>query len=293
MHLRASIPSRVIHLHMQAKVGTARAMALSSEGMIPSSMSHIKFGLMFTTPGWFKMAECLVLLGPVMKYLLQGFLAVPQRKALFEYLDALGMLWCRHVETATIPRRVEAVALALAGMEARFPAWELNFNRHSILHVAQAMVHTGPPTVHTTLPYERLWGRLGKWLNQTVHPELVMLNHYRAYKLAASFNLKSRAADLSDRESDGEDDMESYGEGDMEDDRPSSSNPGQQPQQARAAGDPLVDRPSSSNQHAAFGDDLDRNAVDAILMPAYVQEGGVSAVHVRCFVCLLCRHYLT
>ena len=270
---------------MQVKVGTARALALAQEGLIPSSMSHIKFGLMFTTPGWFKMAECLVLLGPVMKYLLQGFLAVPQRKALFEYLDALGMLWCRHVETATIPRRVEAVALALAGMEARFPAWELNFNRHSILHVAQAMVHTGPPTVHTTLPYERLWGRLGKWLNQTVHPELVMLNHYRAYKLAASFNLKSRAAYLSDSGSDSD--------GDMEDDRPSSSNHGQEQQRPRAAAAPLVDRPSSSNQHAAFGDDLDRNAVDAILMPAYVQEGGVSAVHVRCFVCLLCRHYLT
>ena len=34
-----------------------------------------------------------------------------------------------------------------------------------------------------------------------------------------------------------------------------------------------------------IGDDLGRNVVDAILMPAYIQEGGVSSVHVRC--CLL------
>lgn len=38
-----------------------------------------------------------------------------------------------------------------------------------------------------------------------------------------------------------------------------------------------------------IGDDLGRNVVDAILMPAYIPEGGVSSVHVRCCLLLLYR----
>jgi hypothetical protein len=54
---------------------------------------------------------------------------------------------------------VEAVALALAAMEQHFPAWDLDINRHAMIHVAEACRMAGPPWIFTTFPSERFWGR--------------------------------------------------------------------------------------------------------------------------------------
>jgi hypothetical protein len=84
----------------QSKEGIARAINMIKDGVMPSTIAYIKIMLMFITPGWLKMAECLVLIGPITKYLVQNYMPSAQRRALFKYIDALSGLWRRHLETS-------------------------------------------------------------------------------------------------------------------------------------------------------------------------------------------------
>jgi len=165
----------------QVTDGVRRGMSLIRHGVVPSPYSSLRFWKEFENPGHLKMHEHILMLGPLSKYLLQGMLGIEQQKALFKYIDALGILWCRVQEKDKLQDQVDGVCSALAAMEAAFPAWELNLNRHSILHIAEACMVTGPTPTFTTFFFERLWGRLGRWLMQKVHPEATMMTSYKTY----------------------------------------------------------------------------------------------------------------
>jgi hypothetical protein len=67
----------------QIKVGTTRAERLAKDGLVPKEVAYMQLPLIFTTPGWLKLHDRLILLGPIFKYLLQGFFQSRERKCLF------------------------------------------------------------------------------------------------------------------------------------------------------------------------------------------------------------------
>ena len=73
----------------------------------------------------------------------------------------------------------------LAELERVLPAWELDINRHMMLHLVQNIRQNGPCWTWSMFGFERLWGRLTKWMLQTSHPEATMINAFKAFKTAS------------------------------------------------------------------------------------------------------------
>lgn len=167
--------------------GIKRGRSMVAAGFIPSSLSSLRFWKLFENPGHLKMQEHIVMCGPLGKYLLQGLLPKEQQEAIFAYLDSLGRLWSRSQRTDQLLSLQQEVRLALVKMETAFPGWELNLNRHNVLHMADACLITGPTPTFTTFFFERLWGRLARWLKQKVQPEATMMFSYRAYQSTCHF----------------------------------------------------------------------------------------------------------
>ena len=71
--------------------------------------------------------------------------------------------------------------VALAELELVLPAWELDMNRHMVTHLAEAVRRHGPCWGWSMFGFERLWGRLTKWMTQTSHPEATMVNAWKAF----------------------------------------------------------------------------------------------------------------
>jgi hypothetical protein len=61
-----------------------RCKSMSLFGLIPSELIYMPLEAIFTHPGWLKMHDKVILAGPVLKYLLQDFFHVQERKKLFE-----------------------------------------------------------------------------------------------------------------------------------------------------------------------------------------------------------------
>lgn len=152
-------------------------------GFVPSALSSIRVQCLLSTPGYLKMHEHVLCLGPIAKYVLQGFLPLTQQQALFAYFDCLGGIWTRR-ERKLPDVDTSFVGSALAGMELAFPTWESDINRHAVFHLVEAVKYCGPSPTFTTFVFERMWGKLAKWLTQTVFPEATMINKYVAYKMS-------------------------------------------------------------------------------------------------------------
>ncbi len=67
----------------QVRAGTQRAEQLAKFGMLPKEVAYMQFDVVFTTPGWLKLHDRLILLGPILKYLLHGFFEYNERSCLF------------------------------------------------------------------------------------------------------------------------------------------------------------------------------------------------------------------
>jgi hypothetical protein len=142
-----------------------RGVQLSSLGLLPSSMCGIPFMYFLKTPKFIKTAEHLVMLGPILKYLSQGLLARTPEAVLFNYIDILSKMWAYKVKTDALDDLCRDLVRALADMELHFPAWELDMNRHNVLHVAQMLCHQKIPLwVLTAFPSERLWYKLVQYV---------------------------------------------------------------------------------------------------------------------------------
>jgi hypothetical protein len=140
-----------------------RAHQLSTNGLLPSSMSGIQFWFFIPHPKYLKTAEHLVMLGPILKYLCQGLLPRTPEAVLFNYIDILSTLWSYKVKVQSLNSLYHDVIRALSDMELHFPAWELDMNRHNVLHVAQMVcLQRIPLWVLTAFPSERLWYKLTK-----------------------------------------------------------------------------------------------------------------------------------
>ena len=145
--------------HNEVKLVIQRANNLRALGMLPSEIASTQLHLIFKTPGWLKMHDWILIIGPVMKYLLRGLLAPPQRGALFRYIDVLSRSWRRSITVECQQGLIRDAKIALADMEFFFPAWHLNINRHIVLHIIERFGFSGPGWLFTTFPYERMWKR--------------------------------------------------------------------------------------------------------------------------------------
>ncbi|GAX85928.1 hypothetical protein CEUSTIGMA_g13344.t1 [Chlamydomonas eustigma] len=142
----------------QVKEATSRAEDLLSKGIVPMEISYVQLQYLFTIPSNLKMHDFIIILGPIFKYLTQGFFNPVQRRVLYRYIDMLSMIWSRAVESDKFPILLQHAKEAL-DMEAYFPAWEQDINRHNVLHLVESMACAGPQWAFTMFPFERMWKR--------------------------------------------------------------------------------------------------------------------------------------
>ena len=103
---------------------------------------------------------------------------------LFGYLDVLAKLGAKEFSHSAATALQADTVKSLTEMELHFPAWELDINRHMILHLAESVPTRGPPWATAMWGYERFWNRMCQWKSQNNHPEAVMINTFKAFKVA-------------------------------------------------------------------------------------------------------------
>lgn len=134
--------------------------------------------------GKMKTAEKLLLCGPYGKYLLEGCFHPSVQKVVFEYLDLLGSLWEKTISLERLMELERRMPVVLAELATVLPAWEMDMNRHQMLHLVQAIRSNGPCWVWAMFGFERFWKHLTDWMSQTSHPEATMFNAHYAFKAA-------------------------------------------------------------------------------------------------------------
>ena len=71
-------------------------------------------------------------------------------------------------------------------------------NRHMMLHLCESIRRHGPCWAWSMFGFERLWGRLTKWMTQTSHPEATMVNAWKAF-ITSCKAMPDRASDMHQR----------------------------------------------------------------------------------------------
>ena len=115
---------------------------------------------------------------------LQGYLPDNLEAVLFGYFDCIAKLGAKEMSHSAAAKLKGEVIESLAKMELEFPAWELDINRHMMIHLAERIPTQGPTWSSAMWSYERLWNRLCQWKSQDNQPEAVMINTYKAFKTA-------------------------------------------------------------------------------------------------------------
>ncbi|KAL3138912.1 hypothetical protein ABBQ32_005732 [Trebouxia sp. C0010 RCD-2024] len=162
---------------------------------IPSEFygKHFEKGL--GLPGALKSSEHLLLAGPVGKSLLQGCMHPEQQAVVYDYLDLLGAFWEKTFTEQRLQQLETEVPVIMDRLAAVLPAWELDINRHMMVHLVESIRRHGPPWAWSMFGFERLWGRLTKWMTQTSHPEATMVNSWKAFVTSCNA-MPDRAAEL-------------------------------------------------------------------------------------------------
>ena len=112
------------------------------------------------------------------------FFAPEQDKVLFQYLDILGSLWEKSTSSEHLDYLESAVPRVMSELAWLLPSWELDINRHMMLHLVASIRADGPCWSWSMFGFERLWGRLIRWMRQKSRPEATMLNAFRAFTKA-------------------------------------------------------------------------------------------------------------
>lgn len=112
---------------------------------IPSEFygKHFEKGL--GLPGALKSSEHLLLAGPVGKFLLQGCMHAEQQAVVYDYLDLLGAFWEKTFIGERLQQLETQIPVIMARLEEVLPAWELDMNRHMMVHLVESIRRHGPP----------------------------------------------------------------------------------------------------------------------------------------------------
>ena len=106
-----------------------------SVSCLPSGCTHIQFEKALGMPGSLKTSEYLLLAGPIGKYIYVGGMHPEQQTAMLEYLDLLGSLWEKTISTQRLSQLESDIPRVLENLEFLLPSWELDINRHLMLHL--------------------------------------------------------------------------------------------------------------------------------------------------------------
>lgn len=166
------------------EMAESRLRGTTKNGHMPKGWTSTNVKHCFSNPGWLKQHEWMLLAGPLGKYALQGLLPATLETPLFMYLDLLARLGAKEISAASASSLQEDAAIALTQMELYFPAWELDINRHMIIHLPEQIVSRGPPWAWSMWAYERFWNRMMQWKTQDRNPTATMVNSYKVYKTA-------------------------------------------------------------------------------------------------------------
>ena len=101
-------------------------------------------------------------------------------------MDLLGSPWEKEISFDRLAELEAELPELLSELERLLPAWDLDINCHMMLHLVEHILLNGPCWTWSMFGYERLWGRLMKWMPQTSQFEATMLNAFKAFKTATA-----------------------------------------------------------------------------------------------------------
>ena len=94
------------------------------------------------------------------------------------------MLWRKVISLEQLAAMEMQIPQLLADLEQLLPARELDINYHMMVHLVDTIRERGPCWASSMYGFERLWGRMVRWLHQRSHPEATILNAFKAMKVA-------------------------------------------------------------------------------------------------------------
>ena len=122
--------------------------------------------------------------GPYGKYLLEDCFHPTVQVVVFEYLDLLGLMWQKTISAEQLTHLEDRVPIVSTLMEILLPAWELDLNRHKMIHLVRAIRKNGPCWTWAMFGMERFWKHLVDWMTQRSHIEATIFNAHYAFKTA-------------------------------------------------------------------------------------------------------------
>ena len=168
----------------QLEAARARASAVWAVGWLPKAIRESNVRHWASKPSYLKTHDWRLLCGLLGKYMLAGFLAPAVRTAVFNMLELMDRLLAKEFKTAELAQLEAEVRAGLCSLEQSVPDCEAGILRHLILHIAERIATSGPPWASAMWPWERLWGRVVKWMKQKVHPETTIMHGYVAFRAA-------------------------------------------------------------------------------------------------------------
>ena len=104
-----------------------------------------------------RLGEYLLMAGPYGKYLLEDCFHPTVQVVVFEYLDLLGLMWQKTISAEQLTHLEDRVPIVLTLMEILLPAWELDLNRHLMIHLVRVIRKNGPCWTWAVFGFERFW----------------------------------------------------------------------------------------------------------------------------------------
>ncbi|DBA87959.1 TPA: hypothetical protein ACH3X1_004944 [Trebouxia sp. C0004] len=111
---------------------------------LPRGIASVEFEKAFGYPGKVITSGYLLLAGPYGKYLLEDCFHPEVQVVVFESLDLLGLMWEKTITDSDLKKLERRLPIVLTVMELLLPAWELDLNRHHMIHLVAAIRANGP-----------------------------------------------------------------------------------------------------------------------------------------------------
>jgi len=99
-------------------------------------------------------------------------------------LSVSGELWEKTISFKRLDELETAIPKVLSKLSLLLPSWELDMNRHMMLHMVSAIRANGPCFSWSMFGFERMWYRLIHWMTQRSHPEATIMNAFKAFSTA-------------------------------------------------------------------------------------------------------------
>lgn len=157
-----------------------------SEGVLPPAVRNSNIKWWASQPSYLKSHDWQLMNGMMGAYLLEDQLGEAQQSAIFRCLQLFQRLSAKQFRKADLPALALEAKIVIAELETVLPACESGILRHLIMHIAERAETAGPPWAHAMWAWERMWGKLVRWLKQKNHPATSIMKGYRAFTLARS-----------------------------------------------------------------------------------------------------------